>query len=225
MPSTIQTITTPFIFNISVNCYLVRIQNGFILIDTAKAGQRRTIEAALAKAGCQPGNLKLIILTHGDFDHCGNAAYLSKKYGAPVAMHPDDAGMVERGDMFWNRKQPNPVMRAIVGLLFHLNAADQFKPDVFIQQGDNLAQYGFDAQVIELPGHAKGNIGLLTAENDLFCGDLLANTSKPQVWTIVDDQAAMQASVAKLNGLPIQTVYPGHGQPFLMEQFWRASAS
>jgi len=27
----------------------------------------------------------LIVLTHGDFDHIGNAAYLSKKFGAKIA--------------------------------------------------------------------------------------------------------------------------------------------
>jgi hypothetical protein len=32
----INTITTPFIFNVTVNCYLNRTEGGFILIDTPK---------------------------------------------------------------------------------------------------------------------------------------------------------------------------------------------
>jgi len=218
----ITAITMPFMLNVTVNCYLVNVGEGFILIDTGRAGQRRRIERALADTGVQPGNLKLIVLTHGDFDHSGNAAYLRQKYGAKVAIHPDDAGMVERGDMFWNRQPPNPIMRALTGLIFRLSAADRFTPDRFLNAGDDLAAYGLDARVIALPGHSSGSIGLLTAEGDLFCGDLLANNNKPEVWSIVDDQAAMAASVEAVKGLDVRTVYPGHGRPFALVDFLAA---
>jgi hydroxyacylglutathione hydrolase len=219
MPHQIETITTPFILHITVNCYLVRADDGFVLIDTAKRGQRRTVEAALERAGCHPGNLKLIILTHGDFDHCGNAAYLREKFDTRITMHHDDTGMVERGDMLWNRKQPNVIARTIMTSLFRLNEADRFKPDFYVKADDDFSDYGFDACVITLPGHSKGNIGLLTREGNLFCGDLLANTSKPDLWSIIDDAEAAQASVEKLKALEITTVYPGHGKPFPMAQF------
>ena len=75
MTSTINTITTPLAFNITVNCYLVRTDKGYILIDTGMSNQRSAIEQELEQAGCKPGTLKLIILTHGDSDHCGNAAF------------------------------------------------------------------------------------------------------------------------------------------------------
>jgi glyoxylase-like metal-dependent hydrolase (beta-lactamase superfamily II) len=35
----------------------------------------------------------------------------------------------------------------------------------------------------------------------------------------MDDLAAAKASVEKLRGLEIHTVYPGHGKPFPMELF------
>jgi len=73
---------------------------GFILIDTGCSNKRVELEKRLESAGCKPGDLKLIVLTHGDFDHTGNAAYLRKKFGAKIAMHHEDSGMVERGDMF-----------------------------------------------------------------------------------------------------------------------------
>ncbi len=211
-------ITTSFILHITVNCYLVKTDKGFILIDTAKTSKRRVIEQALNNAGCEPGNLKLIVLTHGDFDHCGNAAYLQQQFGAPITIHEADSGMVEHGDMFWNRNQPPALMKTLMGFLFRLRQADQFKPDFTIKEGDNLSDYGFEADVIELPGHSKGSIGLLTAGGDLFCGDLLANTDKPDIW-IIDDQEAAQTSIEKLKGLGINTVFPGHGQSFPMQAF------
>lgn len=217
----INTITTPFIFHITVNCYLVRTDIGFILIDTAKTGKRNVIEKELDNAGCKPGDLKLIILTHGDFDHCGNAAYLREKFGTNIAMHEADSGMVEHSDMFWNRKTPNFLVKSLMGFVFRLGKMDRFKPDFYIKEGDNLSDYGFDAEVIELPGHSQGSIGLLTADGNLFCGDLLANEDKPDVWSIIDDHKAAKASVEKLKGRTINMVYPGHGRPFPMQLFLR----
>ena len=100
-----------------------------------------------------------------------------------------------------------------------LRSSDRFKPDFCIADGDDLSEYGFDAQVLHIPGHSKGSIGLLTTAGDLFCGDLLANTDKPDLWSIIDDSAAANASVEKLKSLEINTVYPGHGKPFPMELF------
>jgi glyoxylase-like metal-dependent hydrolase (beta-lactamase superfamily II) len=221
VPQEIKTITFPFVLNVSVNCYLIRNGDGFILIDTARAKNRTALEKEMESAGCLPGNLKLIVLTHGDFDHCGNAAYLRQKYASRIAMHQDDFGMVERGDMMWNRRKPNVLVKALMGLLMRLDEADRFKPDICLAEGDNLTQYGLDAEVVYLPGHSKGSIGILTADGDLFCGDLLANTNKPDIWSIKDDAAAMNVSVEKLKSLRINTVYPGHGKSFLMEQFMK----
>ena len=217
----INTLTTPFIFNVSVNCYLVRTGDGFILIDTGRTNKRGAIEKELESAGCQPGNLTLIVLTHGDFDHCGNAAYLRKKFGTQIAMHKDDSGMVERGDMLWNRNKQNILIRIVFKLFFRLSKSDRFKPDLYIGEGYDFSGYGFDAEVLDIPGHSKGSIGILTASGDLFCGDLLANVDKPEIWSIIDDSVAAHASVEKLKRLQINAVYPGHGQPFPMELFMK----
>ena len=217
----INTITTPFVFNVSVNCYLVRTGDGFVLIDTGSTSKRGVIEKELESAGCQPGNLRLIVLTHGDFDHCGNAAYLRKKFGTQIAIHKDDSGMVERGDMLWNRNKQNILIRIIFKLFFRLSKSDRFKPDLYIDDGYDFSGYGFDAKVLDIPGHSQGSIGILTASGDLFCGDLLANIAKPEVWSIIDDSVAAHASVEKLKRLQINTVYPGHGQPFAMELFMK----
>jgi len=59
-----------------VNCYLIKSDTGYILIDTGFSTKRTDLEKKLESAGCQPGNLKLIVITHGDFDHIGNCTYL-----------------------------------------------------------------------------------------------------------------------------------------------------
>src|SRR5512139_3425317 len=82
MPTAIQPIrlALPYKFG-SVNCYLITTGTGYLLIDTGSSNQRAELEQALESAGCSPGDLKLIVLTHGDFDHTGNAVHLREKFG------------------------------------------------------------------------------------------------------------------------------------------------
>jgi hydroxyacylglutathione hydrolase len=203
----------------SVNCYLVETKTGYILIDTGCSNKRTELEKELESAGCKPGNLNLIMLTHGDFDHAGNCAYLREKYGVKIVMHHDDSGMVERGNMFWNREKGNILIRMIAPVLFGFGKSKRFKPDYYVGDGYDLTEYGFDAKVIHIPGHSKGSIGVLTADGDLICGDLLENADKPSLNSIIDNLTAANASVEKLSKLSVKTVYPGHGKPFPMDVF------
>lgn len=217
MPPPITTITLPLPLRMgSVNSYLIATDGWFTLIDTGPANSRAELERMLASAGCTPGTLRLIILTHGDFDHIGNAAYLRGRFACPIAMHPDDAGMAERGDMFHNRKSGNAIVRALTPILYRFRKANRFQPDLAVEEGYVFSEYGLDARVVEILGHSKGSIGILTAGSDFLCGDLFENLSKPAFSSIMDDPAAAEASLDKLAGLEIGTVYPGHGQPFSM---------
>jgi glyoxylase-like metal-dependent hydrolase (beta-lactamase superfamily II) len=203
----------------SVNCFLIKTDADFMLIDTGSSNARRELEQELLSIGCQPGNLKLIIITHGDFDHTGNAAYLREKFGAKIAMHPNDLPMAERGDMLANRKSTNFLNRMVAFLtprLMGFNRSERFSHDLYLKDGDRLTEYGLEAEILSIPGHTQGSIGILTSNGDLFCGDLFENTTKPGLNTIMDDLAAAQASVEKLKGYAINTIYPGHGESFQM---------
>jgi len=203
-----------------VNCYLVKTGDGYILIDTGFASKRAYLEKELESAGVKHGNLTLIILTHGDSDHAENSAYLREKYGAPITMHLDDSGMVENGDMSWNRKsKPDKIsmtFRIMTKLFSGLNKSgsfNTFKPDFYIVDGQSLSEYGFSAEVLHLPGHSKGSIGILTAGGELFCGDMFYNFAG---FAYIDDLSDYNVSINKLKNFKIETVYPGHGKPFPM---------
>ena len=116
MSPEIQTIHLRLPFRMgNVNAFLAHTSNGYILIDTGGSNRRAELERLLTSAGCTPGHLDLVVLTHGDFDHAGNAAYLRETFGAQVAMHAGDVGMVERGDMFWNRTQGSALDSSLSG--------------------------------------------------------------------------------------------------------------
>jgi hydroxyacylglutathione hydrolase len=221
MPQTIKPLSTEAM-KIAVNCYLIQSGSAFFLIDTGLAKKQNNLTRDLERAGCKPGNLKLIILTHGDSDHSGNCAHLRERFGAKIAMHRGDLMNVESGDMFAN-KNVNPVAKTIARLLFFitgLGTFTHFTPDLFLEDGQNLSGYGWNATVIHLPGHSKGSIGILTPEGDLFCGDLLENTQKPAVNTLGDSFDQMKTSAEKLKGHFIKTVYPGHGNPFAIKELF-----
>ncbi len=217
MPSEIKTIRLPLPFRLgSVNCYLLKSDGGCILIDTGCGNSRDKLEKELSGAGW--GRLKLIVLTHGDFDHTGNAAYLRQKFGAKIAMHRGDSGMVERGDIFAGRQKSSFFFRMLAPFLFRFSRAKRFKPDFYLEDGDNLAEYGFEAKVVHIPGHSSGSIGILTRGGELFGGDLVIRKDGPERNAIIDDIEAADASIAKLKSLKINTVYPGHGRPFPMRE-------
>jgi hydroxyacylglutathione hydrolase len=226
MPQDISILTLPLPLRMGrVNCYLIRAAAGHILIDTGGSNARKALRGELENAGCTPGSLKLVILTHGDFDHIGNAAYLRATFGARVAMHRDDSGMAERGDMFVNRKRPNVLVRSLIPLFTGFGKSERFTPDLLLKDGYDLSRHGLEAKVISLPGHSRGSLGVLTVAGELFCGDLFENTKGPAINSIMDDPAAAAASIAHLESLKIITVYPGHGQPFAMDLLTKSTAS
>ena len=199
-----------------VNCYLASGPRGFILIDTGFSSKRALLLRQLEAAGCTSGMLRLILITHGDADHAGNAAFLRAKYGAKIAMHAEDTGMVEMGDMSWNRKaKPDnmslimKVMNAMVAKRAKKGSFEKFTPDMTVADNFDLTPFGLEATVLHLPGHSKGSIGVLTKEGDLFCGDLFYNMPG---FKFIDTLADHDDSIKKLKGMTVRAIYPGHGK-------------
>lgn len=83
-------------------------------------------------------------MIHGDFDHTGNAAYLRCSFGNKIALHNDDSGMVKNGDMFWNRKNTNVVIRMLLPIISGFGKGERFAPDIHLEDGDDLSAFGKD---------------------------------------------------------------------------------
>lgn len=203
------------------NSYLLAGDSGFVLVDTGVARRRQALVEALGCAGCEPGDLRLVVITHVHSDHTGNCAFVQEAYGAPLAMHAGDLGKAEHGDMFWRSAGLTPAMgvaKALTGVL-GIATFDPFVPDVLLTEGQSLAEWGLAATVHHLPGHSPGSVCVLTENGDFFCGDLLTNTrERPARNSIIDVPRDYDASIRRLRELPITTVYPGHGEPFTLAE-------
>ena len=192
------------------NCYLVTDGGQAILVDTA-SGQN--LDQVMAE--CDKYPLKLIVLTHVHFDHAENAAALSARYGVPVAIHRKDEELFDSFD-----KQPlkssGLVGCVVLGMsLKVLRNTTVARPDnlIYVEEGDDLNAYGFNAKVIELPGHTLGSIGLDVEGRHLLVGDALDNWIRPGTGHLFYDKEATRKSAEKIRALGDRTIYYGHGKP------------
>jgi len=206
-----------------VNAYLVKLDDGYALIDTGLPIHSKKLENKLKIEGCLPDNLKIVILTHGDLDHIGNAKKLQDKYHVKIAIHKEDYDYMEK-NIIPNREGKSLKFKIILKLIkiiikFQKNRpkSSLFHPDIFLNDNDSLKKYGFNAKVIYIPGHTLGSIGILTEEGDFFSGDTLENRKKPDSANIIENETKLKTSLEKIKKLDVKMVYPGHGKPFLMK--------
>lgn len=192
------------------NCYLVSEGANAVLIDTAKPPYRDKISEF-----CKPYSVRLIVLTHGHFDHCMNAAYLSEKLGAPVAMHKADLGLIS------DNTSQKLSCRGLLGKIV-LSASEKsfrhekippFEPTVWLSEGDSLENYGVEGRIVHLPGHTEGSIGVDVEEKHLFVGDALMNMFYPTLSHIFHDESELRKSAEKITALGERTIWFGHGKP------------
>ena len=87
-----------------------------------------------------------------------------------------------------------------------------FIPDVILNEGDKLLEYGIDGQVIELPGHTKGSIGIMLGDQYLLVGDALMNMFGSGVSLLYEDREKMLKSAKKIEDIGKLKIYFGHGK-------------
>jgi|WetSurMetagenome_2_1015567.scaffolds.fasta_scaffold403086_1 hydroxyacylglutathione hydrolase len=209
MNSEIKTIDLGF-----VNVFLIKTGDGFVLVDTGVAQKLPLLEDELIQAGCLPDKLKLVIITHGDFDHTGNCAQLQQKYNAKIAMHDGDVEMVRTGVLV-ERKIHGIIGRLVMWIgKREIGEFDRFQPDILLQDGEVISMYGLTMKIIHTPGHTKGSICILTDGGQLFVGDMLANRIKPGFPPFIENEEKLHKSLEVLKRLDAVMVYPGHGRPF-----------
>ena len=174
------------------NCYLLDAPGGSILFDAPDGAC-----AWLEKSGLAP---KLLILTHGHFDHIPDASKIQRRFGCQIGCSAETVPMISDPNFFRD-----------FGYQLEIETA---KPDFLI--GESAAQdlAGRPMQVLEVPGHCPGSLCFLAnAERLLVGGDVLFAGGVGR-WDLPggDEQLLFAGIRTKLYPLGDDVVVlPGHG--------------
>lgn len=169
---------------IGTNCYLLEDNDTKLaaVIDPGGAP-----DAILGRAQGDGMEIKMILLTHGHYDHTGAVAALREALpGVPVYLHPADAALTG-GD----------VMPAI-------------GETVPYNEGDVITLGNLSISVLHTPGHTPGGVCLKVGDT-IFTGDTLFQGSMGRTDLPGGDYEQIMASLKRLDALPGNfQVLPGH---------------
>ncbi len=141
-----------------VNCFLVREDDGFTLVDT---GLPRSAKALLGAAHDAGGEIVRIVLTHAHGDHVGSVDALREELpGVEVSISQRDARLLA-GDMSLDPGEAEAKLR---GSFPDVSTT----PDRELVAGDRVGSL----EVVAAPGHTPGHAALLdTRDRTLIAGD------------------------------------------------------
>ena len=173
------------------------------LLADARSREAIAIETAIPSLTWLSGELaergwtlKLIVTTHGHWDHIGENAAVADHTGAPIAVHPLDAYRLTNPQPLWAPFEIPPCV-----------------PAVELAEGGEIRFGEIRLTVIHTPGHTEGSVCLWSAEDGvLFSGDTLFAGGWGRVDLPGASPEAMVGSLARLATFddPLR-VLPGHG--------------
>jgi len=198
-------VTTLTIGELETNCYLVwdNTSQETIIIDPADSGD--LISEKILELKLTP---KMILLTHGHYDHCLACLELKLNFSIPILIHQKDLFLYQKANQsanYYGNFKSDP-----------LPPIDQFIED------NQIIKIGREKlTVIHTPGHTPGSVCIhyhperaKRVEGLLFSGDTLFAEGIGRTDFSYSSPKDIKQSLQKLLRLPPETnIFPGHGQP------------
>jgi glyoxylase-like metal-dependent hydrolase (beta-lactamase superfamily II) len=205
-----------------VHCYLLPCEDGsWLAVDTG-LGVPGAADEWRNELDALEGAIGRIAITHFHPDHVGAAAVLADLTGAPVHQGREDYAQCVRT---WGEPRtpelipddlrangvPEPEIAVFREQAGALRRMVHFAADpTLLEEGDSIAGWN----VLSLPGHADGHIGLLR-DGVLIAGDALLATITPNVGLYPESRpdplGDYLASLHRIADLAPRVAYGGHG--------------
>ncbi|MRS03184.1 MBL fold metallo-hydrolase [bacterium] len=146
--------------------------------------------------------IKMILLTHGHFDHFAGVNYLKARLPEKplLAMHRDDLDLLRDGG---GSKE------------FHMPVLPPDDPDLILEDGMELVLGDYSIQVRQAPGHTAGSVILyIPAAKTAVCGDVIFYHSVGRTDLAGGSHNKLIESIRnQVFTLPPETrLIPGHGE-------------
>ncbi len=198
------------------NTHLIENSRGVFIVDAGMPHQAQRILAKIGELGYAPHDLKLILITHGHIDHAGSAVALKRRTGAPIAMHRADVRLTATRDLKIppGRTTTTDALGRLVARFGWVVPLETFAPDVWLEDGQALREFGLDVRVMHTPGHTAGSVSFVMDDGAVFVGDAILNlvrVSFPLFW---EDASTARASACKIRALAPRVCYTAHGRAF-----------
>ena len=209
------------------NLWYVRGRERDLLVDTGNgAAPLRPVLARLARGRSRE---VIAVATHAHVDHIGGLHEFERRLLHPreeeAALHISD--LAPLSTVSWSEELKDYLVECglrVPPVLADARPAADFDPVAFriapvapthLVEGGDLIDLGErQFQVLHLPGHSPGSIGLWDeAAGILFSGDVIYDGELLDALPR-SDVAAYVRTMERLLDLPVTVVYPGHDEPF-----------
>ena len=180
---------------LETNAYLVADRDSGDALVIDPGGDPGEILAFLAQERL---TCRLIVNTHGHFDHISGNRALKSATGAALLVHAADVPLLSEA-----------VTHA---RFFMMRAENSPPPDALLEDGADLRVGAVLLRVVHTPGHSPGGVTLV-APGVAFCGDLVFHGSVGRTDLPGGSERQLVDSIRRhIMTLPDDTVlYPGHG--------------
>jgi hydroxyacylglutathione hydrolase len=174
------------------NCYLLAGPQGPVLFDAPDGACEW-----LAATGVTP---KLLLLTHGHFDHIPDLAKIRQRFGCPIGCHADTVPMISDPEFFRS-----------FGYQFEIEPVE---PDYLIEATAARDFLGLQMEVLEVPGHCPGSLCFLSRQEKLLVGGDVLFAGGVGRWDLPGGDGELLVRGIKEKLYPLGddvVVLPGHG--------------
>jgi len=189
-----------------ISSFLIVTSAGHILLDTGPIEMLPQVLENIQKLGFKPQDVKLLLNSHGHFDHCGGFAEFKRRTGATVIASKLDGDLIARGgkgDFYWGDDL----------------AYEPVKPDRTVADGESVELGGVSLTAHLTPGHTKGCTSWSMRVDDggkdydvlFLCGltaSLYKLTNNDEYPNIVEDE---RETFRKLRGIRADVLLASHG--------------